>query len=200
MKPAKCALCREEVAYFGHVVSKHGVATDPDKTQRVSSWPIPTTIQEIQQFLGLASYYRRFIKDFSTIAKPLHRLTEKGRLFTWTTECANAFAELKQRLITAPVLAFPDYTKQFILDTDASQEGIGAVLSQECNGQEKVIAYASRTLSKAERKYCVTRKELLAVVTFIRHFRPYLVGYTFKLRTDHSSLQWLQNFREPEVS
>jgi len=186
------------VAYLGHMVSKHGIATDPDKTQRVSNWPTPTTIQEMQQFLGLASYDRRFIKNFSTIAKQLHRLTEKGHLFNWTTECANSFAELKQRLTTAPVLAFPDYSKQFILDTDTSQEGIGAVISQECNGQEQVIAYASRTLSKAERKYCVTRKELLAVVTFIRHFRPYLLGRMLQLRTDHSSLQWLQNFREPE--
>ena len=110
VKPEKCAMCREEVAYLGHVVSKQGVATDPEKTQKVSSWPTPTSVQDIQQFLGLASYYRRFIKDFSTIAKPLHRLTEKGRLFNWTIECANAFAELKQRLTTAPVLAFPDYT------------------------------------------------------------------------------------------
>ena len=96
VKPEKRALCREEVSYLGHIVSKHGVANDPEKTKQVSSWPTPTTIQEVQQFLGLASYYRRFIKDFSTIAKPLHRFTEKGRLFNWTIECANAFAELKQ--------------------------------------------------------------------------------------------------------
>ena len=113
-------------------------------------------------------------------------------------ECANAFAELKHRLITPSVLAFPDYQRQFILDTDDNQDGIGAVLFQSLEGQEQVIAYASRSLSKAERKYSVTRKELLAVVTFINHFRPYLLGRAFKLQTDHSSLQWLQNFKEPE--
>ena len=189
---------QEEVTYLGHVVSKKGVATDPAKTERVSSWPTPTTLQEVQQFLDLTSYYRRFIKDFAMIAKPLHRLTEQGCQFSWTAECNNSFAVLKLQMTTAPVLAFPDYTKQFILETDTSQEGIGAVLSQECNGQEQVVTYASHTLSKEERKYCVTRKGLLAMVTFICHFRPYLLGRTFKLRTDHSSLQWLQNFHEPE--
>ena len=198
LKPSKCALCRESVSYLGHVVSRDGVATDPDKTSRVSSWPIPKSVQEIQQFLGLASYYRRFVRDFATIARPLQRLTEQGRAFSWSLECDTAFATLKSRLTSAPILVYPDYSKPFLLDTDASQEGIGAVLSQEYDGQERVVAYASRTLSKAERKYSVTRKELLAVVTFVHHFRPYLLGRTFLLRTDHSSLAWLHNFKEPE--
>ena len=138
------------------------------------------------------------MKNYATIASPLHKLTERGRQFNWTSECAAAFASLKQKLINAPILAFPDFTQPFLLDTDASHSGIGAVLSQVVAGKEKVIAYASRTLSKAERKYCVTRKELLAMVTFIRHFRPYLLGRQFTLRTDHSALKWLQTLREPE--
>ncbi len=155
-------------------------------------------MQEVQQFLGLASYYRRFIRDFARIAKPLHLLTERGRPFKWTGECATAFAELKSRLVSSPILAFPDHSLPFTLDTDASHVGVGAVLSQVQNGQERVIAYASRTLAKAERRYCVTRKELLAVVTFIRHFRHHLLGQHFLLRTDHGSLRWLQQFKEPE--
>jgi len=198
LKPSKCSFCQESVSYLGHIVSREGVSTDPDKTERVTSWPTPTSVQAVQQFLGLASYYRRFVQNFAEIAKPLHRLTERGREFTWTLECETSFATLKNRLASAPILSFPDFSKAFILDTDASQEGIGAVLSQISEGNEQVIAYASRTLSKAERKYSVTRKELLAVVVFTNHFRPYLLGRNFALRTDHSSLTWLHNFKEPE--
>ena len=198
LKPAKCSFCKTQVAYLGHIISRQGVATDSEKTNRVSNWPTPTTALEVQKFLGLASYYRRFVKNYATIASPLHKLTERGRQFSWSNECAAAFATLKQRLVNAPVLAFPDFTQPFVLDTDASHCGIGAVLSQIIDGQEKVVAYASRTLSKAERKYCVTRKELLAMVIFIHHFRPYLLGRTFTLRTDHSALKWLQTLKEPE--
>ena len=133
------------------------------------------------------------------MARPLHRLTERNYHFKWTTECRQAFEELKAELTTAPVLAYPDYSRPFILDTDASDSGIGAVLSQyDDNGQECVVAYASRMLSKAERRYCVTRRELLAVVVFTQQFRPYLLGRKFTQRTDHGSLTWLQSFKEPE--
>ena len=126
-------------------------------------------------------------------------LPEKMKKFEWTNDCQEAFDNLRQKLVSAPILAFPDYTKSFILDTDASDTGMGAVLSQvESGGTERVIAYASCTLSQAERRYCVTRKELLAVVTFIKHFRPYLLGRHFTLRTDHGSLTWLARFKESE--
>ena len=140
------------------------------------------------------------MQDFSTIAKPLYRLTERGRAFEWTTECDSAFKDLKLRLISAPVLVFPNFGKPFLLDTmPAKLHGVGAVLSQRSeDGQECVIAYGSRTLSKAERTYNVTRKELLAVVTFVKHFRPYLLGRHFVLRTDHSALQWIYSMKEPE--
>ena len=153
----------------------------------------------MQQFLRFASYYRHFIKDFAGIAKQLHRLTEEGDTFRWTDECERAFEKLRHLLTTTPLLAYPDFDRPFILDTDASAVGIGAVLSQIDNtGQERVAAYGSRVLSKAERQYCVTRRELLAVVTFIRQFKPYLIGRRFQLRTDHGSLVWLRNFKEPE--
>jgi len=155
----------------------------------------PYVSEEVQQFLGLASYYRRFVCNFATIARPLQCLTEQGRAFSCSLECETAFATLKNRLTSAPILVYPDYFRPFLLDTDTSQEGIGAV---EYDGQERVVAFASRTLSKVEMKYSVTRKELLAVVTFVHHFRPYLHVRTFLLCTDHSSLAWLHNFKEPE--
>ena len=199
LKPAKCDFCALQVEFLGHIVSEEGVRTDPSKTEKVAQWPIPTSRREVQQFLGLANYYHRFVKDFAAIAKPLHRLTEKTAKFEWTNECQTAFEEIRHRLVTAPILAFPDYKREFILDTDASDTGIGAVLSQvQEDGSERLIAYASRVLTKPERRYCVTRRELLAVVNFVQHFRPYLLGRHFLLRTDHGSLTWLSNFKEPE--
>jgi hypothetical protein len=175
------------------------ISTDPGKIDKVVNWSEPTSTKEVQQFVGFANYYRRFIQAFSQIAKPLHRLTERNCPFKWTPECQQSFDKLKAKLTTAPVLAYPDYSRPFILDTDASDFGIGAVLSQKDDeGRERVIAFASRSLSKAERRYCVTRRELLAVVVFTQHFRPYLLGREFTLRTDHGSLTWLQSFRDPE--
>lgn len=199
LQPKKCNFCQQKVRFLGHVVSASGISTDPDKTEVVSNWPTPTDKREIQQFLGLVNYYRRFIKNFASLAKPLQRLTEKNVTFEWNESCQNAFDQLRACLVSAPVLAFPDYSKTFILDTDASENGIGAVLSQgQDDGSECVIAYASRSLSRQEQRYCVTRRELLAVVEFVHHFRCYLLGQHFTLRTDHGSLIWIQNFREPE--
>jgi hypothetical protein len=148
--------------------------------------------------LGLCTYYRRFVPDFSHIAKPLHRLTEKGQQFHWSPECENAFLTLKRNLVSAPILSYPNPDQTFIIDTDASNTGMGAVLSQVQDGVEKVIAYFSKTLSKPERNYCATRKELLAIVTSIDHFHHYLYGRNFLLRTDHAALRWLLNFKTPE--
>ena len=148
--------------------------------------------------MGLASYYRRFIEGFAEIAVPLNKLTHKESTFKWNDACQNAFITLKERLISSPILSYPEMTGQFILDTDACDVAIGAVLSQEQNGVEKVIAYSSRTLSKTESKYCVTRKELLAVVFHCKHFQHYLYGQRFLVRTDHGSLRWLFRFKNPE--
>ena len=129
----------------------------------------------------------------------IFHVADPTAVFKWTKDCQEAFEKLRQQLVSPPILAFPDYQKPFILDTDASNLGIGAVLSQiQDDGQEQVVAYGSRVLSKPERQYCVTRRELLAVVTFLQHFRPYLLGRHFTLRSDHGSLTWLRNFKEPE--
>lgn len=167
LNPKKCQLFRKEVKFLGHVVSENGISTDTEKVQAVKEWPTPKTVKEIRSFLGLCSYYRRFIKNFAEIAKPLHQLTEKGKQFLWTEKCEDAFSTLKEKLVSSPILAYPKEEGMFILDTDACDTGIGAVLSQVQEGIEKVIAYYSRTLSKPERRYCVTRKELLAVVAAI---------------------------------
>ncbi|MCG8047963.1 MAG: RNase H-like domain-containing protein, partial [Candidatus Thiodiazotropha endolucinida] len=198
LKPRKCQLFKREVEFLGHVVNESGVGTDPKKIECIEKWPTPTSVTEVRSFLGLCSYYRRFIADYSKIAKPLHCLTEKSRKFEWTMECENAFSTLKQMLITAPMLSHPDFSLPFILDTDASDFAIGAVLSQNINGTEKVVAYASRTLSKSERSYCVTRKEMLALVYFTKYFKHYLYGRKFTARTDHGSLRWLSKFKNPE--
>lgn len=198
LKPSKCFLFQRSVKYLGHVVSNQGVHTDPDKIKAIEEWPVPVNREEVRSFVGLASYYRKFVKGFAEIAKPLHQLTGKNIKFAWTSEAEMAFQELKSRLMAAPILAYPMPEGDFILDTDASQHAMGAVLQQVQDGETKVIGYASKTFSKQQRNYCVTRKELCAVITYVKHFRPYLYGRKFTIRTDHGSLAWLTNFKEPE--
>ena len=198
LNPSKCELFRPKVTYLGHVISRDGIATDPAKTAVIRDWPTPRNVKDVRQFTGLCSYYRRYAPGFAHLAKPLHQLTEKGRRFVWTAECDDAFRQLKQLLTSAPLLACPSGEGTFILDTDASDRGIGCVFSQEQGGEEHVIAYYSRTLSRPERNYCVTRKELLAVVASIAQFHHYLYGRRFIVRSDHASLQWLMHFKQPE--
>ena len=197
LKPTKCRLFQEEVSYLGHIVSKSGVATDPEKVEAVRSWPSPKCLQEVRSFLGFVGYYRRFCPDFATIARPLNLLTSKETPFKWDQPEEDAFQTLKELLTTAPVLTYPDPSRPYILDTDASNEAAGAVLSQEVDGEERVVAYFSKTFSPPQRNYCVTRRELLAVILAVTHFRPYLYGRKFQLRTDHASLIWLYKRTEP---
>ncbi|GFQ71956.1 retrovirus-related Pol polyprotein from transposon 17.6 [Trichonephila clavata] len=189
LSPSKCHLFRREVTYLGQIISLEGVRTDPDKIWAVKNWKNPTDVHQLRNFLGLCTYYQKFVKDFSTIARSLHKLTEANQKFIWTDECNNAFNKLKDELTSAPILAYPETGKQFILDTDASHESIGAVLSQEMDGQECDIAYFSKYLFRPERNYCVVRKELLAIVKAVEHFLHYLYGRRILLRTDHASLE-----------
>ena len=149
LKPSKCCLLQREVLFLGHVVSADGVATDPSKVSVVKDWPTPTKLRDLRAFVGLCSDYRRFVPDFAAVARPLHALTKTGTKFQWSEECELAFCTLKQRLTEAPVLALPLDEGLFVLDTDASGQSIGAVLSQIQNNQEKVISYGSRLCSPA---------------------------------------------------
>ena len=186
LKLEKCKFLRSNIKFLGHRVDKHGIHTLDDKVHAITNFPIPTNADQIRSFIGMAGFYRQFIKDFSKIAQPLTALLKKNAPFTWTETHQNAFHTLQHALSTAPVLAFPNFQKDFILCTDASDVGIGAVLMQkDDSGKSRAIAYASRLLNSAERNYSVTNREALAVVWALRHFRDLILGYTIHVFTDH---------------
>ena len=197
LKPRKCALYQQEVEFLGRKVGPNMLALTDSDIAVVRDWPVPTCAKHVERFMGLANYHRGFIKDFSNLAAPLYAVVGKHS-FVWSEEQDRAFQAIKKALSTPPVLALPNQSDTFVLDTDASNLAIGAVLSQIQDGKERVIAYGSYALTKEQRRYCVTRKELLAVVRFTRQFRHYLLGKPFVVRTDHSSLRWLTKFREPQ--
>ncbi|CAB0019628.1 unnamed protein product, partial [Nesidiocoris tenuis] len=191
----KCEFLRRSATYLGHLITRDGIKTDPKKVESIVQWPKPTTVKELRSFVGLCSYYREFIPKLAEIAKPLYRAQNHPGELQWNEDCQNAFAKLKELLQNAPVLAHVRPDCPFVIDADASDVGIGAVLSQVQDGQEKVVAFFSRCLSRAERNYCVTRKELLSVVKAVQWFGPYgLDNGKLTIRTDHSSLRWLMNF------
>ena len=198
LKPSKCNLLQREVLFLGHLVSRSGVQPNPKLIESVVEWKAPTNGKEVQQYLGLVNYYRRFVPAFSDIAAPLTELTSKHTEFFWNYGAQDAFLKLKEALCSAPILSFPMDSGDFVLDTDASAISVGAVLQQVQNGEERVISYGSKKLNKEQRRYCVTRRELLAVVVFLREFRHYLLGKEFLIRTDHSCLTWLLKFKEPQ--
>lgn len=197
LQPDKCEFLRKEVSYLGHIITDQGVKPNPDKIEAVERFPTPKTPKDIKSFLGFVSYYRRFISDFSKLAKPLTNLLKKDTPFLWENEQQLAFDALKQKLISAPLLAYPDFSKTFILTTDASNYAIGAILSQGELGKDRPIAYASRTLNKSECNYNTTEKELLAILFGCKTFRPYLYGRHFQIVTDHRPLKWLFNHKDP---
>jgi len=188
---------QKSVSFLGHMVSEDGIATDPKKIKAVAEWPVPKTIREVRDFLGLAGYYVRFVPHFASIAAPLNSMMGKGKSFVWTEETQHSFDQLKLTLTSPPILAMPSDTGEFILDVDTAYGSIGAVLSQIQDGSERVIAYASRKLDCREMNYCATHKELLAVVYFLRYFLQHLLGRKFRVRSDHSALMWLKHTPDP---
>ena len=198
LKPTKCHLVRREVLFLGYLVSARGITADPGKVKAVTEFPIPTDLRSLRAFLGLTSYYRRFIPSFSAVAQPLYYLTRKNTPFLWTAECDVAFTCLKRALTEAPVLAYPKFGQPFLLETDASGVGLGAVLSQvQEDGTTRPIAYASRTLQKHERNYGISELEALGVVWAVRHFRHYVYGHRCTVYTDHGALKSLLNTPQP---
>lgn len=197
LQPDKCEFLRKEVGYLGHVITEDGLKPDPNKIKSVQEFPVPKCPKDIKSFLGLISYYRRFIPDFSKLSKPLTSLLKKDIPFIWSNEQQLSFESLKDKLISAPVLTYPDFTKPFTLTCDASNYAISAILSQGPIGKDNPIAYSSRTLNKNEINYSTTEKELLAIIFGCKNFRPYLFGRKFLIVTDHRPLKWLFNHSDP---
>ncbi len=198
LKPEKCHLLQTEVTFLGHLVTADGVKPNQANIAKIQQWPRPTNVTEVRQILGMCNYYRRFVKDYSLLARPLTSLTCKGHDFKWTTECQKSFECLKEALIGSDIMAFARDDGDYILDTDASDCQIAAVLSQIQDGKERVISYGSRTLNKAEKNYCITDKELLGIRHFVGYYRQYLLGRRFLVRSDHQALVWLFRLKEPK--
>ena len=198
LKPAKCHLIQKQVKYLGYVVSAEGVSTDPDKVRSVKDLPVPSDVGKLRAFLGLTSYYRRFIPDYAKVAKPLHTLTRKDTSYEWTAPCQEAFERLKQLLTEAPLLRFPDFSRSFRLETDASTLGLGAILAQELGDKTvRPISYASRTLLPHEKNYSASELEALGVVWAVQRFRHYSFGHHCDVYTDHQALMSLLNTPHP---
>ena len=198
LKLSKCEFAKEKVTYLGHTISLNSVRPSPEKTSAIRDFPVPTNLKETQSFVGLAQYFRRFVKDFTQIAKPLTNLTRKNVAFSWGSEQQIAFNTLKRRLTEEPVLTLWNPKKQCILYTDASSVGIGATLMQIAeDGQEHVIEYFSKRLDKHQQNYSASELECLAVVEAIEHFECYL-NQQFTVISDHSALQWLLTLKKPK--
>jgi hypothetical protein len=197
LKEAKCEFCKSELKFLGYVVNRQGLNVDPLKVSAVLDMPRPKVVRDVRRLIGMMSWYRRFVPNFSTMVAPLTNLTKKKTRFVWSTECERAFSEVKNALISAPILSCPDFNHPFTLQCDASDIGIGAVLTQNFDGNERVICYLSRALSLTERKYSTTEKECLSVIYAIERLRCYLEGTRFTVITDHYSLLWLNNLKDP---
>ncbi|KAL7883683.1 hypothetical protein SRHO_G00013410 [Serrasalmus rhombeus] len=202
LKPSKCFLLKPEVKFLGHLISSKGIQVDKEKIQALETWPVPKSAKEVRQVLGFMSYYRRFVPGFAQMARPLHGLVGKGNKgrvaepFRWSAECQAALEKLKQCLMSPPVLAYPDFNLPFILTTDGSLLGLGAVLSQKQGGTEHVIAYASRGLrgsEKNDKNYSAFKLELLALKWAVTEkFKEYLMYSKFTVVTDHNPLRYLE--------
>ena len=197
----KCSFFKETVSYLGHVISKNGILPDPSKQRAINNYPVPTNADQIRSFLGLANYYRKFIDNFAEKAHPLTELTKKNAKFEWTLDHSNAFEILKSMLVNSPILRFPDFTRDFLVYTDASGFGVGAILGQvqqfDKTDQEVVIAYYSKHLTERQQRWGVTEREALAILLAVQNFHPYLYGRRFTVYTDHKPLEWLMNLKKP---
>ncbi len=189
LQPEKCQFLRKEMGFLGHFVSQDGLQPEEAKVKAVNDFPTPKNARQIKSFLGLAGYYRKFIKNFATISEPLVKLLRKDLKFKWSDSCEKSFNELKRILTTYPILIHPDFSKTFIIISDASSTGLGAVLAQIKNNEEMPVAFASRVLNKAERNYSTYERELLGIVWSVTNaLRPFVYGQKFIINTDHKAL------------
>ena len=184
VKPSKCIFGVHEVEYLGHIVSHEGVKEDPNKIKAIKEWRIPTTLRHLQGFLGLIGYYCKFVKNYGRIGTPLTTLLKKDA-FSWTPEARKAFEDLKQVMCITPVLSTLDFKKTFIVECDASRNGIGAILMQE----GRPIAFESRPIKGKNLHKPIYEKEMLAILHALKKWHPYLMGRHFKVKIDHDSLK-----------
>ena len=198
IKLSKCKFARKKIEYLSHVIENGTITPNPQKVEAVNNTIKPKNVKQVQSFLGLVSYYRKFIKNCSTIASPLIKLTEKNEKFNWTNECEDAFNTLKSYLGSQDhVLALPDFNKMFVIECDASKYGIGGVLSQKTGKHFQPVAFFSKHLSKTERNYSTSERELLAIVLSVEHFKQFVYGREFKIITDHEPLKYLATVDAP---
>ena len=194
---SKCEFGCSRVVYLGFLLDSEGLRPDPSKVAPVLEYPAHNSVKQLRRFLGMVGWYARFIERDSEHKIPLVKLLRKSQTWGWGEEQQTAFDALKRALTTAPVLALPDFSKPFTIQCDASGVALGVVLTQEGEGGEHPIVYASRVLTAAERNYSTSEKECLAVLWAIKKIRPYNEGYKFRVITDHSALKWLRNLKDP---
>jgi hypothetical protein len=191
LNPSKCCFAAESIMFLGYVVSKEDAKPDPKKVDAMLRFPKPMTVTSVRSFLGLTGYYRKYVRGYSRLAGPLFELTKKDVAFVWNRDCQQAFDSLKRALVDAPILIRPDFQRPFYLDVDWSTKGVSAILSQKEGRFEKVVAYASKGLTMAQRKFHPMEGECYALIWGTMHFRQYLHRNHFTLRTDHKPLKWL---------
>jgi transposase InsO family protein len=197
IKPAKCQFLMDRLVYLGHCVSPEGVSVDPRKVAVIKELPTPSDVTPLRQFLGMTSYYRRFVLGYALVARPLYNLLKDKTPYEWTDDCKAAFTKLRDALCSAPILAHPNFNYTFIIQTDASDIGLGGVLCQRIDGVERPVCYISRVLQPAESKWSVREREALGIMWAIESFRCYVFGSHFIVETDHRSLQWLLDAEDP---
>lgn len=188
---SKCEFAQQKIQYLGHVISAEGVSTDDFKIAAVKEWPVPTDTKQLRSFLGLAGYYRKFVRNYGSISKPLTQLLHKNSVFVWSSDTQLAFDTLKTALVSAPVLALPDISSPFVVETDACDTGIGAVLLQK----DHPLAFVSRALGPRNRGLSTYEKEYMAILLAVEQWRSYLQHNDFVIRTDHASLAHLTDQR-----
>ena len=187
-KPSKCNFAKPRVPLLGHIVTKDGILVDPEKVEVIEKLKPPTTVKEVRRFIGMLSYYRKFIGNFSEVAEPLINLTKKNVKFEWNDSCQKAFEILKDRITRAPILIHPDNSKSYILQTDASDFSVGAVLLQTCGEYNKPVLFLSHKMNEAQRKYTAMEREAYAIIYALKKLRNYLYGTKFTILTDHKPL------------
>lgn len=197
INPYKCQFYKPEVTFLGHLCTSEGILPDKSKENVIRNFPVPQDKDAARRFVAFANYYRRFIPNFSLIAKPINNLTKKDTPFEWTDECQHAFDSIKNKLIKPPILCYPNFNKEFIVTVDASKDGCGAVLSQQYGDKDLPIQYASKTFSRADKNKSTPIQECLAIYFALTQFRPYIYGKRFLVRTDHKSLIYLFSHKNP---